>query len=137
MKKIYDSEETLRAGLKAEQATIIEYTEYLNLAKQNGNESEVRLWEHIIKDEQEHVKEFENALKGDFNLLDSFEEEEIEIREKPEEEIEEEEEREINFHDEINDVLVDAGLPRRPIYIEYPYAYIDYFDDGDLARRAF
>ena len=71
MKKIYDSEETLMKGLKAEQDTIREYTEYLNMAKRAGNESEVKLWEHIIADEQEHVKEFENALKGDFTLLDS------------------------------------------------------------------
>ena len=67
--KIYDSQETLLAGLEAEKATVTEYTGYLNLAKQAGNESEVKLWEHIIKDEEEHIKEFENALKGDFTMI--------------------------------------------------------------------
>lgn len=70
MKKIYDSTETLKAGLKAEQATVVEYTEYLNLAKANNNEREAKLWEHIIADEKEHIKEFENALKGNFELHD-------------------------------------------------------------------
>lgn len=132
--KIYDSEETLMAGLKAEQDTIIEYTRYLNLAKQNNNESEVKLWEHIIADEREHAKEFENALKGDFKLLD-----EVIIKQKTEEEISKEREIRENFIDDIVDVLADDNFSPKDYKIsaEDPYYYIDFADNDHAAWAAY
>lgn len=118
--KIYDSRETLMAGLKAEQETIVEYTRYLELARQNNNESEAKLWEHIIKDEEEHAKEFQNALDGNFKLLDS--------------------EREDTFYDRINDCLVDAGIRREKYSIkteDYPWAYVDFGNEKEECRKAY
>lgn len=133
--KIYDSKETLMAGLKAEQETIIEYTRYLELAKQNNNESEVKLWEHIIKDEEEHAKEFQNALAGNFKLLD----EEISIREKPQEEISKEKEIKENFEDDIVDILSDNNIKRSTYIIseEDPHYYVDFGEDKIAAKTAY
>ena len=141
-KKIYDSEETLKAGLKAEKETIVEYTKYLNEAKNAGNESEVKLWEHIIKDEQEHVKEFENALKGDFNLLNDSDsgipdpDDEIVITHLSQEEVNARNEKIETFMDMINDVLVDNGIDYRlyTISSEDPHYYVDILA-GEKVRK--
>lgn len=138
--KIYDSKETLEAGIQAEKATIVEYTQYLNLAKKAGNESEVKLWEHIIKDEEEHVKEFENALKGDFNLIDSDPEESHIISGKSMEQIAKEQERSESFHDDLINSLIDGGIDKDTFTIdveEYPWAYVDFGDNEKECRKAY
>ena len=137
--KIYDSQETLSAGLEAEKATVTEYTGYLNLAKQAGNESEVKLWEHIIKDEDEHIKEFENALKGDFTLIDSEPEGEIIIKQLSPEQVSRREEKIEEFEDRINDCLVDAEIDRTKFSIqhEYPWFYVDFGDEKEECQKAY
>lgn len=72
---IKDNTENLKIGLKAEQDTVAQYTKFLNSAKQANNKSEADLWQHIIDDELEHIKELEAALNGEFNLHDSEESE--------------------------------------------------------------
>ena len=135
-KKIYDSEETLKAGLKAEQDTVVEYTKYLNLAKQNENLAEVKLWEHIIADEKEHIKEFENALKGDFKLLD---EDGIVITERSEEWIKKHKEKVENFMDDIVDVLADNEINRNDYILDHddPWYYVDFGSDKKVCEKAY
>lgn len=127
------SKETLEAGLKAEKQTIIEYTKYLNLAKDSKNEAEIKLWEHIIKDEEEHVIEFENALKGDFRLLDD-----VKIELVPEEKVRKNQEIIETFEDRINDVLQDNNIPLKSYRIseEDPHFYVDFDSDEKNAIKA-
>lgn len=139
-KKIHDSEETLRAGLKAEQDTVREYTKYLNEAKAANNESEVKLWEHIIADEKEHIREFENALNGNFNLEDSDPDgDRIIIRKLSPEEVARREEKIEEFEDRIENVLIDAGIKRNTFSLqeEYPWFYCDFGDEKELAEKAY
>ena len=135
MKKIYDSTETLKAGLKAEQATVVEYTEYLNLAKANNNESEAKLWEHIIADEKEHIKELEDALKGNFELHDD----DVIIREKTPEQIAKHEEIVEDFTSRLFDVLADANIDPNKYGIreEDPYYYVDFADEEGECLRGY
>ena len=132
---IKDNIDTLKAGLKAEQDTIVEYTKYLNMAKQAGNASEVKLWEHIIKDEQEHVKEFENALKGDFTLLDDV----TTVRVLSQEETNKRNQQIEEFEDDIIDCLSDAGIKHGSYSLsnEWPHFYVDFDYREDDAIAAY
>lgn len=128
------SKQTLEAGLNAEKQTIIEYTEYLNLAKEAKNEAEIKLWEHIIKDEEEHAKEFENALNGDFNLIHD----DIKVELIPEEKVRKNQEIIETFEDRINDILQDNNIPLKSYRIseEDPHFYVDFDSDKENAEKA-
>ncbi len=69
---IVSKEQTLKDGmaelemaLKMEKDTIAQYQNYARRAG-DGDNPETQLWEHLIEDEEEHVREIEAAMKGDY-----------------------------------------------------------------------
>lgn len=72
---IVSKEQTMKDGiselemaLKMEKDTIAQYQNYARKAG-NGDNPETQLWEHLIKDEEEHVREIEAAIKGDYSEI--------------------------------------------------------------------
>lgn len=72
---IVSKEQTMKDGinelemaLKMEKDTIAQYQNYARKAG-NGNNPETQLWEHLIKEEEEHVREIEAAIKGDYSEI--------------------------------------------------------------------
>ena len=132
VKNIKDSKQTLELGLKAERDTIAQYQEYKRLAGQDTDEA--RLWEHLIKDEEEHVRELEAALKGDYRMIQDTT---IEII--PQEEVEKRHIQIAEFMDDINDCLVDAGVDRTTYSLseEFPHFYVDFGNEKEECKKAY
>lgn len=66
-KPIKDGEEELKIALKMEKDTIAKYQDFAR--KAGNNNPETQLWEHLIEDEEEHVREIEAAMKGDYSEI--------------------------------------------------------------------
>lgn len=65
---IKDGMSELEMALKMEKDTIAQYQNYARRAG-DGDNPETQLWEHLIKEEEEHVKEIEAAMKGDYSEI--------------------------------------------------------------------
>lgn len=66
--KVKDGMTQLETALKMEKDTIAAYKEFGRIAG-DGDNPEKQLWDHLIKDEEEHVIEIEAAMKGDYTKI--------------------------------------------------------------------
>lgn len=62
----------LETALKMEKDTIAKYKEFARIAG-DGDNPETQLWNHLIEDEEEHVREIEAAMKGDYTHVNDAE----------------------------------------------------------------
>ena len=65
---VKDGMDELEMALKMEKDTIAQYQNFSKKAGE-GDNAEKQLWKHLIKEEEEHVRELEMALKGDYSKI--------------------------------------------------------------------